>query len=714
MQVDGSERMRITSAGTLLVATTSESAASSKLFVNGGISYEGRLLPNSASSNGTAASPTIPVGFDYDTGLFSPATNNIGFSTFATERMRIDSSGNVGIGTSSPQTRFEAFGGDARVALAAGSAATLRGYQIASGTTEFASLKAEASLGETRLTSGFSGFGGFSTFYTNGAERMRITSTGNVGIGTSSPVTALHLESSISAEKRTVRLAFDGTFYAELYQNGSGGLEYKTFGGLPHIWFQAGTERMRIDASGNLGLGVTPSAWGGSWKAVELNAGSMSSASNTDLLLAQNAYNDNTNWRYKTTALASAYAMAAGQHRFFTAPSGTAGDAITFTQAMTLDASGRLGVGTTSPGTRLEVYQAGEAAQLRINNPTTTGFSTVEFMEDSSARGQIWAGNSSYSSYGGAGSLNYSANSGPHVWYTNYTERMRIGSAGQIGIAGANYGTSGQVLTSGGSGAAPSWANLDFERWGFSIFTTSGSQVIPSGAQYFILACGGGGAGGQRSTGSVNSDTKAVGGNGGSAVWQEGSASSELTLTVTIGAGGTRGTNVAGGAGGATTVTGSGTNITAAGGAGGPIAGTEAVVSGTNGASSGGEVYLPTTWNIGTHTAGNISFSGTSPFGGEIVSVPSGMSETNDRFFASGIAPNRWLSPILLSTTMVGNIYGAGADLTTMRGGFGGDASSDFDGGAGVLGGGGGGATDSSGLVSGNGGSGWVLIGVKR
>lgn len=41
---------------------------------------------------------------------------------------------------------------------------------------------------------------------------------------------------------------------------------------------------------------------------------------------------------------------------------------------------------------------------------------------------------------------------------TGGTERMRVSSAGQLGIAGANYGTSGQVLTSGGSGAAPSWA----------------------------------------------------------------------------------------------------------------------------------------------------------------------------------------------------------------------------------------------------------------
>ena len=43
--------------------------------------------------------------------------------------------------------------------------------------------------------------------------------------------------------------------------------------------------------------------------------------------------------------------------------------------------------------------------------------------------------------------------------YTSATERIRIGSAGQIGIGGANYGTSGQVLTSQGSGSAVQWAS---------------------------------------------------------------------------------------------------------------------------------------------------------------------------------------------------------------------------------------------------------------
>ena len=57
-------------------------------------------------------------------------------------------------------------------------------------------------------------------------------------------------------------------------------------------------------------------------------------------------------------------------------------------------------------------------------------------------------------------SIYHNNGSGALVAYdnANSAERLRIGNAGQLGIGGANYGTSGQVLTSGGSGAAPSWA----------------------------------------------------------------------------------------------------------------------------------------------------------------------------------------------------------------------------------------------------------------
>lgn len=55
---------------------------------------------------------------------------------------------------------------------------------------------------------------------------------------------------------------------------------------------------------------------------------------------------------------------------------------------------------------------------------------------------------------------------------TGGSERLRVASAGQIGIGGANYGTSGQVLVSGGAGAAPSWTTAPAPA---SLSTASGS-----------------------------------------------------------------------------------------------------------------------------------------------------------------------------------------------------------------------------------------------
>ena len=113
----------------------------------------------------------------------------------------------------------------------------------------------------------------------------------------------------------------------------------------------AGAERLRVDSAGNLGLGGTPSASSGSAKVFEVgSAGNTIRAAANDVWLTSNAY-FNTGWKYGTTTLASAYNQTSGTHAWYTAPSGTAGNAITFTQAMTLDASGNLGIGTTSPST---------------------------------------------------------------------------------------------------------------------------------------------------------------------------------------------------------------------------------------------------------------------------------------------------------------------------------------------------------------------------
>jgi hypothetical protein len=129
---------------------------------------------------------------------------------------------------------------------------------------------------------------------------------------------------------------------------------------------------MRIDSSGNVGIGVTPSAWSSSYKVLEI--GSNSIVNGLYVTLASNAYNNGTNWIYKTTNFASKYESnfnAGGIHAWFNAPSGTAGNAITFTQAMTLDASGNLLVGTTS--------NAGSArVNVSFSGPSNDGVDIID------------------------------------------------------------------------------------------------------------------------------------------------------------------------------------------------------------------------------------------------------------------------------------------------------------------------------------------------
>jgi hypothetical protein len=113
-----------------------------------------------------------------------------------------------------------------------------------------------------------------------------------------------------------------------------------------------GSGQLVKDASGNVGIGVTPSAWGSFYKAIESSGASafaISSANVNPISLLGNAYATNSNFIYKTTGAAAMYeAGNVGSHRWFIAPSGTAGNTISFTTAMSLNSSGQLTVGSTS------------------------------------------------------------------------------------------------------------------------------------------------------------------------------------------------------------------------------------------------------------------------------------------------------------------------------------------------------------------------------
>ena len=205
-----------------------------------------------------------------------------------------------------------------------------------------------------------------------------------------------------------------------------------------------GTERARVDSSGNLGLGVTPSAWGSNARVVQVaGGGSVFGQTNANIVtLGGNMYWDNTNFKYVATDYASKYVQYQSQHLWFTAASGTAGNTITFTQAMTLDASGNLGIVITSPsypltrnGVTLQA-KGSDGAEFVILSNTDSGYNGFALVRNGSDIG-----------------LNNRTN-GIMSFSTNNTERARIDSSGRLLVGTTTSLDNGSVFKTGDGATA--------------------------------------------------------------------------------------------------------------------------------------------------------------------------------------------------------------------------------------------------------------------
>jgi len=346
------------------------------------------------------------------------------FSGGDTERMRLDSNGHLGLGVT-PSATWSLGGGKA-LQLPSGSLLSYSTTDLHIAQNSFyngsnwvytntgtATLNSQLS-GEFQWSSVASGSAGSTASFT---RRMTLSAAGKLGLGNSNPSQLLHLEVSsgdiyqqIQSGANLVYVGYEASRDVGVIQSNNA------------LTFDMGNsyvERMRLDTSGNLGLAVTPSAWqttSGS-RAIQFTGSAVYGYRDTNLVLTQNAYFDGA-WKYYASSIATAYySIGSGVHSWFNAPSGTATNPITFTQAMTLNADGTLGIGSTGAGNKLTVSNAG-----------ANGFE-VDPLSASGTKTKLLSINRSGSAY-----TPFQYDASLHEFQTSGGEKMRITAAGNVGI----------------------------------------------------------------------------------------------------------------------------------------------------------------------------------------------------------------------------------------------------------------------------------------
>lgn len=439
----------VPSASDLVQGELAVNVADKRLFTedNGGSIVELGTNPSTIDINAGSIDGTAIGASSASTGAFTTLTAT--GLTVDTDTLYVDSTNNrVGIGTTSPAESIHTAGN-----IRLGDSAPAELY------TNSSELRFGVDKNNDNGTSNI-------TFYVDNSEKVRIDSSGNVGIGTSAIMqdfgggrTTLALKGAGSTDYSTLQLGnygtssngqihglinfYDGTTSVSRIQSvrasntSDAHLAFYTAPSSGGI-----TERMRIDSSGNVGIGASPNA------SADLHV-----ADTSDARIWLDATSGDTMELYAGTNVS-----------LFN----RSNNAVTFgtnnTERMRIDSSGNVGIGTTSPSTRLTVGAGSGSEQILVD--AGAGWADLKLHSDATNGGSIY-----FNDGADAGQIFYYHPDNTMRFHTNASERARLDSSGNlmVGKTAVNFTTLGAELRSNGQINCGSTADF------LNMFSTSAS-----------------------------------------------------------------------------------------------------------------------------------------------------------------------------------------------------------------------------------------------